>query len=143
LSIYVVDASVAAKWFTEEAHAAEALRLLDGETSLHAPDFFMLEMDSVICKWIRRGIIDEAEGDIVRTALRQSHVRKHSFEPLRDLAYAIANRTGQSVYDCLYVALAVLLKGRMVTADRRLYDGLKNGPLKRHAAWIGDIKLGE
>lgn len=140
MSSYIVDASVAAKWFTEEEHAGEALGLLGGESSLHAPDFFMLEMDSIFCKWIRRGIISEDEGNTVRTALRQIPVQKHPFALLQDSAYMIAYQTGQSVYDCLYVALAALLKSRMVTADRRLYDVIKNGALKKHVVWIGDIK---
>jgi predicted nucleic acid-binding protein len=48
-------------------------------------------------------------------------------------------QTGQSMYDCLYVALAALLKDRMVTADRRLYDALKDGPLRKHVAWVGEV----
>ncbi|MBI5427348.1 MAG: type II toxin-antitoxin system VapC family toxin [Nitrospinae bacterium] len=140
MSIYIVDASVAAKWFTEEEHAEESLKLLSGENSLHAPDFFMLEMDSVFCKWTRRGIVSVDEGEMARATLRQLPVQKHPFAPLQDSAYAIANRMGQSVYDCLYVALAALLKGRMVTADLRLYDVIKNGPFKKHAVWIGDVK---
>lgn len=139
MSIYVVDASVAAKWFTEEEHAEEALRLLVGENPLHAPDFFMLEMDSVVCKWVRRGIISEDDGQVVRATLRQLPIHKHPFALLQDSAFAIASQTGQSVYDCLYVALATLLKGRMVTADRRLYDTLKNSPLGKHLLWVGDV----
>lgn len=140
MNIYIVDASVAAKWFTEEEHAEEALRLLGRENPLHAPDFFMLEMDSVFCKWMRRGIISEDDGEMVRTTLRQLPVQKHPFAPLQDSAYTIASQTEQSVYDCLYVALAALLKGRMVTADRKLYDILKNGPFKKHVVWVGDLK---
>lgn len=139
MSGLVIDASVAAKWFTEEEHADEALRLLGGEYLLHAPDFFMLEMDSVFCKWMRRDIINEDDGEMVRTTLRQLPIQKHPFAPLQDSAYTIASQTGQSVYDCLYVALAALLEGRMVTADRRLYDGLRNGPFKKHLVWIEDV----
>lgn len=139
MSVLVIDASVAAKWFTEEEYAEEALRLLGGEYLPHAPDFFMLEMDSILCKWMRRGIISEDDAELVRTTLRQLPVQKHPFAPLQDSAYTIASRTGQSVYDCLYVALAALLKGRMVTADRRLYDGLRNGPFKKHLVWVEDV----
>jgi predicted nucleic acid-binding protein len=139
MSIYVVDASVAAKWFTEEEHAETALTLLDGNHQLHAPDFFMLEMDNIICKWIRRSIITAAEGDEVRSTLSQLPIQKHSFKTLQESAYLTANRTGSSVYDCLYVVLAALLKGRLVTADRQLYDGMTRGPFAKHLAWIVDI----
>jgi predicted nucleic acid-binding protein len=39
-------------------------------------------------------------------------------------AMAIALRRGCSVYDCLYLALADRIDGRLVTADRRLVNAL-------------------
>ena len=140
MSILVIDASVAAKWFTEEEYSQEALTLIEGEASLHAPDFFLLEMDNVVCKWTRRGMIAEGEANTVRATLRQVPIQKYPFHATQDSAYTIANQTGRSIYDSLYVALAVLLKCRMVTADRKLYDALANGPLKKHVAWVGDVK---
>lgn len=139
MKVFVVDASVAAKWFAEEEYSATALSILGGAAQLHAPDFMALEMDSIITKWIRRGAISLDEGCDIRDALRQYPIQRHSFPPFLDSAFAIANQTGQSVYDSLYVALAASLKGAMVTADRRLYDGLKNSPFKKSVVWIGDI----
>ena len=46
-------------------------------------------------------------------------------------------RTSRTVYDCLYVALAVQIKSVMVTNDRRLVNALAGGPLKDHVAWLG------
>jgi predicted nucleic acid-binding protein len=140
VSVFIVDASVTAKWFIEEEYGEAALSVLDEKNQLHAPDFLLLEMDSIICKWTRRDVVSPVEGTEIRDAFRQYPVQHHPFISFLDSAFAIANQTGQSVYDCLYVALAALLKGRMVTADRRLYDVLKNGPFKKHIVWIGDIK---
>ncbi|MDP2168565.1 MAG: type II toxin-antitoxin system VapC family toxin [Thermodesulfovibrionales bacterium] len=139
MKTHIVDASVAAKWFTEEEYSANALALLNRGHELQAPDFFMLEMDGIICKWIRRGIINVDEGEEVRSTLNRVPLQKHPFGPLRDSAYSIAVSTGRSFYDCLYVALAALLKGRMVTADRKLYEALKNGPFKKHIVWVGNV----
>ena len=33
-----------------------------------------------------------------------------------------------------------LLDGRMVTADRRFYDGLHEGPARKHLLWVGDLE---
>jgi len=140
LNIYILDASVAAKWFTEEENAEEALSLLGGGTALHAPDYFWLEMDSIFCKWIRRGVISADDAKLSRETLRQVPIQEHPFAPLQDSAYTIASQTGQSIYDCLYVALAALLKGKMVTADRRLHDALRDSPFKKHVVWVGDLK---
>ena len=139
MSLYVVDASVAAKWFTDEEDATPALMLLDERHALHAPDFFALEMDSVLCKWIRRGVVTEPEGDDIRATLGRLPIQYHPFRLLQDSAYAIANRTGLSLYDGLYVALAVLLKGRLVTADRQLHDRAAVTSFGTFLRWVGDI----
>lgn len=139
MSVFVVDASVAAKWVFFEAYSEDSLRLLAERNRLHTPDFCLLELDNVVCKRIRRGEITRAEGNRIRSALRQFPVQMHSFMPLLDLGYDVAIRTARSLYDCLYVALALLLDGKMVTADRRLYDGLAGGPLSRHVLWVEEL----
>lgn len=142
MSVFIVDASVMAKWFIEEEHSEAALSVLDKRNQLHAPDFLLLEMDSIICKWIRRSVVTTELGSDLRDALRQYPIQQHPFIPFLDSAFAIANQTGQSIYDCLYVALAALLKGKMVTADHRLYKGLKNSKFNKHLVWVEDLKQG-
>lgn len=139
MSVFIVDASVAAKWFIEEEYSEAALSVLEEANQLHAPDFLLLEMDSIICKWTRRGAVTIEEGGDLRESLRRYPIQHHSFVTFLDSAFAIANQTGQSIYDCLYVALAALLKGRMVTADRRLYEVMKKGRFKKLIVWVGDI----
>ena len=139
MSLFIVDASVAVKWFIEEEYSDSALSVLNESNQLHAPDFLLLEIDSVIMKWIRRNVISQMEGSGIREALRQYPIQIHPFISYLDSAFAITNRTGQSVYDCLYLALAVLLEGKMVTADRRLYENLSKGPFKKHLLWVEDV----
>ena len=43
------------------------------------------------------------------------------------------------MYDCLSIALAMLLGVPTATADRRLYEALAAGPPGRHIAWIEDL----
>ena len=42
-------------------------------------------------------------------------------------------------YDNLYVALAVALGARLVTADRRLVEGLTDGSFEGRLVWVGDV----
>ena len=139
MSVSVVDASVAAKWVFPEYYTEDALRLLADRNRLHAPDFILAELDDVVCKRIRRGEISRVDGNRVREALRRFPIQTHSFLPLLDPAYEIALRSGRSLYDCLYIALAVLLDGRMVTADRRLHDGLAAGALSKYVLWVEEL----
>jgi len=139
MSVYVVDASVAAKWVFEEEHTGAALRLLDRGADLRAPDFFLIEVDNIVCKRIRRGLISEEKGTVVRAALRRFPIQLYPFSLVLDSAYATANRTRRSLYDCLYVALASLLEVPLVTADRRLVDGLADGPLADRLLWVEDL----
>ncbi len=139
MSSFVVDASVVAKWFVEEEHGNAALSVLKEMNSLHAPDFLLLEMDNIIWKWSRRGVVCDEEGSELRDAFRRYPIQYHPFVSFRDSAFAIANQVRQSVYDSLYVALAALLNARMVTADHKLYEGVRNSRYKKHILWIGDI----
>ncbi len=138
MGVFIVDASVTAKWFVEEEHSEAALSVLDDKNQLHAPDFLLLEIDSIICKWICRNAVNPAEGTEVRSAFRRFPIQFHPFILSLDTAFAIANQTGQSIYDCLYIALAILIKGRMVTADRELYEAVKNGPFTKNVVWVED-----
>lgn len=139
MTAYVVDASVAAKWFLQERFSDHAQRLLDEANELHVPDFFFLEMDNVLCKWIRRGAIDQPEAELVRGSLARVPFHTHAASHLRDLAYALANRLGGSVYDCVYLALAQAIGEAMVTADRRLYRRVAPGALAEHVLWVEDV----
>lgn len=139
MNLYVVDASVVAKWFLNEPHAEAAFRLLDVRYHLHAPDFFLIEVDNVLCKKIRRGEMTKAEGRRVREAVRVMPIRTHPFAPLLDPAFALANRTRRSLYDCLHLALTLLLNGQLVTADRPFYDALRTDPLTTPLCWVEDV----
>ena len=140
MSLYITDASIAAKWFIEEEHSDAAISVLQNNNQLHAPDFFFLEMDNIFWKWIQRGLITVADGNDLRSTLSQYPVTIHPLIPLLDSAFMIANQTGQTMYDSLYVALATLLKGQMITADRRLFEGVANSPFEKHVKWVGEIE---
>jgi predicted nucleic acid-binding protein len=139
LSLLVVDASVAAKWLGDEEHTEAAITIVHEGNQLHAPDFLILEVHNVICKWIRRGIVSPSEANIMRETFRPIPIQLHPFMQLLDSAFAIANLTRQGIYDCVYVALAVLLEGRLVTADRKSYVALKDSPFKKHVMWVEEL----
>lgn len=140
MNVFVVDASVAAKWFLEEDFSAEAERLLQPEFYLHVPEFLYLELDHVLCKRIRRGELTAEEAEEVRAMLSYFPLHRHPTSLLQDAAFALASSIGRGIYDCLYLILARFLGTKMLTADRRFLEALAHEPLARHLCWIGDLE---
>jgi predicted nucleic acid-binding protein len=61
--------------------------------------------------------------------------------PARELvapALEFALRTRRTVYDCLYLALAVETQAVLVTGDRKFANALTATPLAKQILWIGD-----
>lgn len=135
----VVAASVAAKWFVQEEFSKEALSLLAEENELHVPDYFLIEMDSLFCKWIRRHLVTTKEASEIRESLRQFPLRQHSFLHFLDSAFTLANSTQASPYDCLYLATAIFLNGTFITADKLFYDRIRDSSYKKQISWIGKL----
>ena len=134
----VVDASVAAAAFFQETHSDAARGLLSSGRALHAPDLIWAELANVIWKRYRLSEIDEAEASDLLADTLALPLRITPADELLEAALELAMRTGRTVYDCLYLALAVKTDTPMITANRRLVRALAAGPLKPHIVWIGD-----
>jgi len=137
LSLYVVDASVAAKWFVPESLSNAAVQLLDDEHELASPDLLWPEVGSVVWKKSRKGEITADEASRIVTALDRCPLVVFPSRLVLRGALEIAFGTGRSVYDSVYVALAVALECRLATADERLANALARTPLAPHVVWIG------
>jgi len=52
-------------------------------------------------------------------------------------ALQIACSTGLTVYDCLYLATALLTDSLLITADRRLFEtACRKASLRRRVLWV-------
>lgn len=140
MSRFVVDASVAVKWYLPEPHDDCAARLRHEGTELAAPDLLYAEVANVLWKRVRRGELTTGEaGDIVE-AISRLPIEVHPCRLLSGAAFQIASSTGLTVYDCLYFATALLADSRLVTADRRLFEtGRRAAPLRETVLWVEDI----
>ena len=137
--LLVVDASVAVKWYVTEPLTAEALRVLNGTDPLHAPDFLDPEVANILWKKVRKGDITRARADAILADLASAPIARTPDAGLVGPAFDLAVQTGRTVYDCLYLALAVRLNGRMVTADDRLVNALANTPWAGHVLRLADV----
>jgi predicted nucleic acid-binding protein len=139
----VVDASVAAKWFPpldRESLATEARVLLDrwirGEIELIAPDFLWVELANILWKSVRQNRSSPSDAKAALALLHQQNLRTIPAEPLIDRAFGIAVEYGRTVYDSMYVALAIASNSELVTADEKLANALAaHLPVK----WLGAL----
>jgi predicted nucleic acid-binding protein len=140
LSALVVDASIGVKWFVPEQYATEARAWRAGPDELHIPAFFFdLEIANILWKKLRRGEIARVDADLILGQLPALPVTRHSESVLLTSAFDLADRTQRTVYDCLYLALAVQLAGRMLTADQRLFNSLAGTLWAPHLCWVADL----
>jgi predicted nucleic acid-binding protein len=126
---FVVDASVAIKWFVPEVHHEAARRLLREGFELLSPDRVRSEVGNVLWKKWRRGELSAGEAVAILRDFGRFPLRIRSSESLMEGAWVVAERFGRSFYDGLYVALAVETESSLVTADSRLYNALRDDAL--------------
>jgi predicted nucleic acid-binding protein len=139
LSRVVVDASVAIKWFVPEIYADAARRLLREGMTLLAPDLIWAEVANGLWrKWRDRELSAEAVQKIL-TDFRRFPLHIHSGESLYDVAWPVAQGSGRTFYDSLYLALAMSSGCLLVTADLRLFNALKDTLWGRHCLWVEDV----
>jgi len=137
---YVVDASVAAKWYFEEEHSAEAARLLAADTfDLLAPDFIRLEVAAAAWKRVIRAEIEPEKAEEILRELGNVPIELVPTVDLIPSALTIALQVRRTVYDSIYLAHAIQSGAPLLSGDRKLFDALKDGPFSPHIAWIGDL----
>ncbi len=141
MKIWVVDASVAAKWLLpaagegllDQANRLVALHVRR-ELQLLAPDLIEAELGNVLWKAVRRNRISQTEAE---NSLRNFTALAIQVIPTSDLlnqALQIGVACDRSFYDSLYVALALTTKTELITADERLVNALgSHFPVR----WLG------
>ena len=129
MSIFVVDASLVLKWFIPEIHSEAARRWLGASHDYVAPDLLFAEVGNAVWKKVRRKELEEAEGRQLVKALRQVAVETVATRNLLEDALALALTAGVTVYDAMYLALAVRLETEVITGDDRFADKVAERPL--------------
>lgn len=137
----VVDASVVLKWLLPEPGTVPAERLLAryaaGEVRLIGPAHLTAEVASVLIKQCRRKLLSPAE---VRRLfefyerIAPAHIPIGTLLMSSSLEMSLVHQF--SLWDSLYVALAVAEGCVFVTADRRLYRAA--GPVFPNVRYSGE-----
>ena len=140
MSVFVVDASLVIKWFVPEIDSDAARRWLDAAHDYLAPELLFAETGNVVWKKVRRGELTTDEGTRLVTDLSAVGVETVSMRGLLPDAYALADGAGITVYDAVYLALAVRLESQVITGDERLARRLGEHPqLAPHVRSLRDF----
>ena len=139
----VVDASVAVKWCLpsqREELVAEAEELLASlqreEIRFLVPDLFWVEVANALWKAVRRSDISSDSAASAMSFMRDLDIVTIPSLDLVPQALNLAISHGRTVYDSLYVALAIQSKSDLITADERLANALAaRFPVK----WLGTL----
>ena len=132
----VVDASVAIKWFLTENLNQEADRFLHDNYVLIAPNFLLLEVSNIVWKKTMRSEIEGKDFAFIIGSLKSFMSVLHPIEPFLFLAQQLAFQLRHPVYDCLYLATAMMNKTRVITADRKFYNRVADSEYSESIAWI-------
>jgi len=139
---YVVDASVAVKWFVPEEHADSARRLKriyeEGKADILSPPLILFEVANAL----RYHPIVTLTVDELVTAtetLRDMAIIVEMSRQMWTKTFEISRTEGITTYDAAYLGLAVLSDAMFVTADSKLVDGLSKN-LKQYVVLVSAMK---
>ena len=136
---FVLDASVAVKWYLDEDHSAESRSLLADPPDLLVPDFFYAEVANALWKRSKRGDLTRDRAAEVLDYLLAAPVEVHPSMPLMPTAFRFAAESNTAVYEMVYLALARREKCAVVTADRRFFADMRAGGHAGLVRWIADL----
>lgn len=129
---YVIDASVAVKWFVWEAGTEEAQNLLDKLSFFYIPDLFLMEIDSILTKKVRRNELAIVDSFQKRRTFRQLPYKLVEYKEIEEFAFRLATEFSITLYDAAYLSIAIDYDAVFYTADKRLVKGMKHTPFSDH-----------
>jgi predicted nucleic acid-binding protein len=123
-------------WLAPEEYSRDARRLRQTEAQMLAPAHFRPEVANALWTKGRKGLLSRDEAR--RMLALDLPVEEVSTLPLLPAAFDIAARFERTVYDALYVALALREHCQLVTADKKLRNALAKA-FPATILWVEDI----
>lgn len=136
----VLDSGVIAALFFKEEVSDRVQEIVDGYSEYHTLSIAYPEVASVAWKKVK--IYGEDE-EVSKQALESAAEFIDSICEVADgksilaRAFELAVEHDITVYDALFIALAIQLKARLITTDRELYKKLKGTELEGFVECIG------
>lgn len=132
--MYVVDASLVIKWFSEEEYTDEAIELRNkffkGTCELAAPDLILYEVSNAL-----RFNPNFNEEDVIEAVNSLFDMGISIIVPTPRViksSITMAFKYNITIYDAFYAALASEIGFTFVTADSKLYQKIRDLKFVRH-----------
>ncbi len=142
-SAYVVDASVAVKWYLPEEGQAQARALAveaqEGRVQLVAPELLATEVANAAPKRQQRGELLPEEACRIAAVVQEAPLTFVDVPPLLIQATSIATRFDCTVYDSLYLALAEAYDAVLITAGSRMCEKVPEGVREKRIRLLSDF----
>jgi predicted nucleic acid-binding protein len=140
LSDYVVDASVAIKWFVLEQDSDRADGLSASGSRLYAPSLISTEVASAFCRKALSGLMTSGEARHYLRALAGFFDDIVAVDDLLEPALHNAYELRHPIFDLIYLELAVRLGATFVTADRRFASKAAGTRHADHNVLLSDLQ---
>jgi len=135
----ILDASVVMKWFSEEEYTDKALEIREkirmGEERVVVPDLLLYELANAL-KYNPRFNANDVSNALTSIFDMELDIVTPIPEIINS-AVILAFEYNITVYDAFYIALAKETELTFITADRRLYEGVRNLDFVK---FVGDLQ---
>lgn len=130
MNIPVIDACVAIKWFIPETGYQKASELIQAHSEFLAPELFLIEMDAIITKKVRKKEIELSEAYILHDEIRKLPFKLIRYDQTAKLSFELSATLPITTYDATYLSVALQFNEEVYTADRRFYRGISTTPFR-------------
>jgi predicted nucleic acid-binding protein len=138
VSDFVVDASVAVKWFVAGTDFLVADELSAGNHRLFAPRLILTEVANALGRKAMAGLMSVADVCLYLRSLPQYLDDVLAVDDLIEPALKKACALRHPIYDLIYLEAARRLGAQLVTADRRFTARIAGTDLARHVTLLAD-----
>mgnify|MGYP003383506950 CR=1 FL=1 len=138
MSDFIVDASVAVKWFVAETDSSVADELSANNHRLFAPRLILTEVANTLGRKAMAGLMTAAEACVYLRSLPNYFNGILGVDELIEPALRNACAIRHPIYDLIYLESARSLDAQLVTADRRFIAKIAGTDLARHVTLLSD-----
>ena len=127
MKIVVVDTSALIRLYVPDGPIPDSLEshissALSAETTLIIPELALAEFSQVLWKKEQAGYLSASEVDEIITAFLELPLEVFGHIDILSDALSLARHYSLSVYDALFLALAIKSKAELITADKKLQN---------------------